>query len=99
MLIIAGDIRMEPRTREMFMDAVAPMVAATVQEPGCRAYAFTLDPTDDTLIRLWELWDDEASLAGHFASPHMAEWQQRSRDLPVVGRDITKYTVADATPL
>lgn len=99
MLIIAGEIRMQPGTRERFFEAVAPMVAATLQEPGCRAYAFTPDPDDAALIRLWELWDDEESLAGHFASTHMAEWRERGRSLPVVSRDIAKYTVADVTPL
>ena len=99
MLIIAGEIRMEPGTRDRFFESVAPMVEATLREPGCRAYAFTPDPNDDDLIRLWELWDDETALAGHFASSHMAEWQERARVLPVAARDIHKYTVADVTRL
>jgi quinol monooxygenase YgiN len=99
MLIIAGEFRMQPGTRDQFFEAVAPMVRDTLTEPGCRAYAFTPDLDDDDLIRLWELWDDEDSLAGHFASAHMAAWQERSAALPVVSRDITKYTVTDASPL
>lgn len=90
---------MQPGTRAQFFEAVAPMVSATLHEPGCRAYAFTPDPDDEDLIRLWELWDDEEALAGHFASTHMAEWQERGRDLPVVGRDLAKYTVAEVEPL
>ncbi len=99
MLIIAGEIRMQPGTRDQFFTAVAPMVDATLTEPGCRAYAFTPDPTDDDLIRLWELWDDEDALAGHVASEHMAAWRERGRDLPVVVRALHKYTVADVSPL
>ena len=99
MLIIAGEIRMQPGTRDQFFEAVAPMVAATLGEPGCRTYAFTPDPDDADLVRLYELWDDEESLAGHMASPHMAEWRQRSATLPVTGRDLHKYTIADAQPL
>jgi quinol monooxygenase YgiN len=99
MLIIAGEFRMEPGTRDLFFEAVAPMVAATLEEPGCRAYAFTPDLDDGDLIRLWELWDDEDALAGHFASTHMAEWRARSDDLPVTSREINKYTVSGVTPL
>lgn len=99
MLIIAGEFRMQPGTRDQFLDAVGPMVEATLTEPGCRAYAFTPDPNEDELIRLWELWDDEAALAGHFASPHMAAWIERSAALPVVSREINKYTVSDVAPL
>jgi quinol monooxygenase YgiN len=99
MLIIAGEVRMQPGTRQQFFEAVAPMVEATLTEPGCRAYAFTPDVVDDDLIRLWELWDDEESLAGHFTSDHMAAWNQRAAGLPVVSRDINKYTVSAVTPL
>ncbi len=99
MLIVAGEIRMQPGTRAQFFEAVAPMVAATLEEPGCRAYAFTPDPDDDELIRLWELWDDQAALDGHVASQHMAEWRERGRDLPVIERDINKYTVIEVAPL
>ena len=99
MLIVAGEFRMQPGTRDRFFEAVAPMVEATLTEPGCLSYAFTPDPNDDDVVRLWELWDDEEALAGHFASEHMAAWRQRAADLPVVGRDVNKYTVSDVTPL
>jgi len=99
MLIIAGEIRMQPGTRQLFFDAVAPMVAATLQEAGCHAYAFTPDPDDDDLVRLYELWDGEESLAGHRASPHMADWRRRGASLPVTSRDLKLYTVSDVRPL
>lgn len=90
---------MQPGTRDVFFEAVAPMVAATLDEPGCRTYAFTPDPDDPDLIRLFELWDDEAALAGHVSSAHMAEWRTRSASLPVVSRDLHKYSVADVERL
>lgn len=99
MLIIAGEFRMQPGTRDQFFDAVAPMVRDTLTEPGCRAYAFTPDLDDSELIRLWELWDDEEALAGHFASAHMATWRERSAALPIVSRDVNKYTISDVAPL
>lgn len=99
MLIIAGEIRMQPGTRDQFFESVAPMVAATLREPGCRTYAFTPDPDDADLIRLYELWDDDESLAGHFASQHMAEWRERGATLPVIERNLHKYTISEASPL
>lgn len=99
MLIIAGEFRMQPGTRQQFFEAVAPMVAATLTEPGCRAYAFSPDLNDSDLIHLWELWDDDEALAGHFASEHMAAWQQRYADLPLASRNVNKYTVSDITHL
>jgi quinol monooxygenase YgiN len=99
MLIIAGEIRMEPGTRDQFFEAVAPMVTATIDEPGCRTYAFAPDPNDADLVRLYELWDDEESLRGHVESQHMADWRARSAKLPVAARNLHKYTISDSTPL
>jgi len=99
MLIIAGEIRMEPGTRDQFFEAVAPMVAATLDEPGCRTYAFTPDPNDGDLVRLYELWDDDDALQGHFESQHMAEWRARSARLPVTARNLHKYTISETTRL
>lgn len=94
MLIVAGTIEVDPDHRDAMFAAVAPMVEATRAEPGCRAYVFSPDPDDPGLVHLYELWDDQAALDAHFASDHMAAWQARSADLPIRGRDITKYLVS-----
>lgn len=99
MLIVAGSITTEDEGREVFLAAVAPMVAATLAEPGCREYAFTSDPNDAHRILLFELWDDQEALDGHFASAHMAQWQRDSKGLPVAGADIKKYTISGVGPV
>lgn len=99
MLIVAGTLQIDPEHREAFFDAVAPMVRSTLAEAGCRTYAFTPDPDDPGLIRLYELWDDQAALDAHFASDHMAAWRQRSSELPITGRDIVKYAISEVERL
>ncbi len=94
MLIVAGTIQVDPEQREAVLAAVAPMVEATRAEAGCRAYVFSPDPGDPAVVQLFELWDDQAALDAHFASDHMAAWQARAADLPIRGRDITKYLVS-----
>ena len=95
MLIVAGTIEVDPAHRDEMFAAVAPMVAATRAEPGCRAYVFSPDVDDPGLVHLFELWDDQAALDAHFASDHMATWRAASADLPITGRDIAKYTIAE----
>lgn len=99
MLIVAGSITTEDGGRAAFLDAVAPMVAATHTEPGCREYVFSPDPDDANRVMLFELWDDQDALDAHFASDHMAEFQRASAGLPVTGRDIKKYTISDVGPV
>ncbi|MDE0189281.1 MAG: putative quinol monooxygenase [bacterium] len=99
MIIVAGTFRMEPGSRVRFLEEVAPMVSATLEEAGCRVYAFTPDPDDPDLIRLYELWDHQEALDQHFGSEHMAAWKERAASLPIMSRDIMCYTVTDARPL
>jgi len=93
MLIIAGTLVTQPGGRAAFLDAVQPMVAATLNEAGCREYAFSPDPNDNTRIMLYELWDDQASLDAHFASDHMAAWQETRKGLALASRYINKYMI------
>lgn len=88
MLVIGGEFRVRPGTRDEFLTAVAPLVAATLQEAGCAVYAFTPDPVDPDLIRLYEEWDGPESLDRHFTSEHMAAWRERSAGLDVVSREV-----------
>lgn len=99
MLIVAGTIEVDPDHRDAMLAAVAPMVTATRAERGCRAYAFSPDPDDPGLVRLFELWDDQAALDAHFASDHMAAWQETAAGLPIRGRDISKYLVSGVADL
>jgi quinol monooxygenase YgiN len=99
MLIIAGSITTEDGHRDAFMSAVAPMVAATLIEPGCRDYVFSPDPDDANRIRLFELWDDQDALDAHFATEHMASFQQALANIAVAGMEIQKYTISDVGPV
>lgn len=99
MLIVAGTLTVDPDHRDQMLESVAPMVEATMAEAGCQDYVFSPDPNDSGLVRLFELWDDEAALAEHFASDHMAAWRARAADLPITSRSIAKYAVSGAEPL
>jgi quinol monooxygenase YgiN len=100
MLIIAGSITTEDEgARDAFFAAVKPMVTATHAEPGCQEYAFSPDPDSSTRIMLFELWDDQAALDAHFATPHMAEFQSKMSGIAVAGMEIKKYTISDVGPV
>jgi quinol monooxygenase YgiN len=49
----------------------APIQMATrTDEAGCHAYCFAVDPSIDTRIQVYELWEDQESLAAHFLHPN-----------------------------
>ncbi len=90
--------------RDAAVTASAPIQQATRdEEAGCHVYCFAADPCVPTRIQVYELWEDEASLAAHFVHPNYiamrdmlvsyrptAAWNRMyltERDEPVYGAD------------
>jgi quinol monooxygenase YgiN len=72
MLIVLAKAQVGEGAMEPAKAAIADMVAASNAEEGCIAYAFTQDVLDPSVLHIVEKWQDEAALAAHFATPHMA---------------------------
>lgn len=72
MIIVAGTVQLDPAHRQANLAAIQTMMAASRAEEGCLAYVFSQDMTDPNLLHLYELWADEAALASHRQSSHMA---------------------------
>jgi quinol monooxygenase YgiN len=96
MLILAGTIRVGAGMREAALLPVLQMVEATRAEPGCLEYSFAFDAVDDHLLRIFEVFVDEAALAAHRASPHMARWRAAMPELGISGRDMSEYQVSSS---
>jgi quinol monooxygenase YgiN len=72
MLIVLAKAQVGEGAMEPAKAAIADMVAASNAEEGCIAYAFTQDVLQPGTLHIVEKWRDEAALAEHFATPHMA---------------------------
>lgn len=72
MIIIAGTLEFASEAaRDGAVAAGRELQEATRRdEPGCLAYVFAADPVRVTVIQVYELWQDEASLAAHFQHPN-----------------------------
>jgi len=72
MLIVLAKAKVGEGAIDKARGAIAEMVAASNAESGCIAYAFTQDLGDPSILHIVEKWQDDAALAAHFATPHMA---------------------------
>jgi quinol monooxygenase YgiN len=98
-LIVAGEIEIDPAQREPAVAAAREMMEATRREPGCLGYTFSADLVDPGRFRIFEEWESQAALDAHFAAPHMAAFQAKVAGLGVRGMRIQKYEIARVGPL
>ncbi|MGH6787341.1 MAG: putative quinol monooxygenase [Novosphingobium sp.] len=91
MILIMGTVRIDPATIAVARPAMAAMVAASNAEDGCEAYAYSQDLLDPGLIHISERWRDRDALAGHFQTPHMAQWRAAIPGLGISDRNLKLY--------
>ena len=93
MIIVAGHLEYADReARDAILAAGAALQRATRdEEPGCVAYCFSADPVVDTRVQVYELWDDQASLAAHFEHPYFQEMRAVFHRFPRTGGEVRKY--------
>jgi quinol monooxygenase YgiN len=95
MIIIAGTIDLaDPTRRDEAMKVAAVLQRKTRdEEPGCQAYVFSADPCVPERICVYELWQDEASLAAHFRHANYLNMREALGKIGLKGADNSKYRV------
>ena len=94
MIIIAGTIDLDPDRRDACVAASTPIQKATRNdEPGCLAYCFAPDPVVDGRIQVYELWEDQASLAAHFVHPNYLNMRKMFGEFGPRKADNKKYRI------
>jgi quinol monooxygenase YgiN len=92
MIIVEGWIRFAEGEIERLADVARTMVAETHKEAGCLHYAFARDLADPRVMRISERWVDDAALAAHFQTPHMAAFNAAISGAKREGGSIKSYT-------
>jgi quinol monooxygenase YgiN len=101
MIIIAGYLEFaDKENRDAAVAAGADAQQATRDdEPGCLAYVFGTDPCEERRMQVYELWDDEATLAAHFVHPNYTAMRTVLRQFDRTGGDISKFRCDLAEPV
>lgn len=99
MLIVLAKCKVGADAAAAAKAAIADMVAASNAESACIAYTFTQDMLDPSVLHIVEKWQDDAALAAHFATPHMAAFGAAIASLDFQVIEAIKYSADDGTPL
>lgn len=99
MLIVLGEAILGEGALEKASDAFAAMLTASRAEEGCIAYSYATDVLDPAKFLIVEKWVDDAALAAHSATPHMAAFRAALADIDITMTQLAKYQADDGTPL
>ena len=99
MLIVLAKAKVGEGAMEPARAAIADMVAASNAEEGCIAYAFTQDVLDPSVLHIVEKWQDDAALAAHFATPHMAAFGAAIAGLDFQVVEALKFHADEGAPV
>ncbi len=99
MIAVLGSFRFPPEAVERARPVMRAVIAATLAEPGCRAYSYAEEIVEPGLFRVMELWDSREALSAHFETPHMREWTEQRIVLGFYDRHIAAYELGPADPL
>lgn len=99
MLIVLAKAKVGEGALDAARGAIADMVAASNAEEGCIAYAFTQDLGDPSILHIVEKWQDDAALAAHFATPHMAAFGAAIAGLDVTIIEAIKFHADEGAPV
>ena len=99
MLIVLAEATLGEGTLETGREAFSAMVTASREEEGCLGYSYAVDILDPSKFIIVEKWVDDAALAFHFQTPHMAAFQQALQGLDLQITELAKYLADDGSPL
>lgn len=99
MIVIAGTVPINPDKKADALAAMRAMSEASQAEEGCISYRFFMNPWDESEVLIFEEWADEAALKAHFATPHMATFNEQIPQYVTGEMSIKRYDVASVSDL
>ncbi len=94
-VIIAGTIRLPPQNLGRARPIMEAVLSASRAEDGCIEYSYAQDVLDPGLIRIFEIWRDQAALDAHLQAEHLRVWRSHWEDLGIHDRKLRPYVLAD----
>jgi quinol monooxygenase YgiN len=94
-LIVAGSFRASKGVTHAVMKAMEAMATASRAEDGCETYSYARDVFDPTLIRVFEIWRDEACFQAHRRAAHLIAWRAKWVDLGLGEAALKTYQIAE----
>ncbi len=93
MIVLSISLRTLPGELPRLRPHIDALVRDSRAEPGCRVYTYAEDLQEPGLLRVFEVYDDDAALQAHRTSAHYAAWFKLTETYPRVERRLFDATL------
>ena len=98
-ILISAVMDLDPQHARTIIEEARPLIEDSLEEPGCEAYSWALDPFHPGRVHVFERWTDEESLASHFKLPAYTEMRRQLRSCGPIKSSSRKYRVNHDEPV
>jgi len=96
MQIIVAEMEAVPERRAELIELLNGLLEPSRAEAGCVSYRYFFDSENENIVHFFELWQDQAAVDFHFATPHFQALGEKLADLIVGGPDLRIYEATAA---
>jgi quinol monooxygenase YgiN len=90
---------MDPSHSERLIREAQPLIEASLEEPGCKAYTWSHDPFVPGRVNVYEQWMSEEALAEHFTLPAYLDMRVHLRSAGAIKSISRKFRVDHDEPV
>ena len=98
-IIITAVFDFPPENIDKIIETSKDLIDGALDEVGCQAYSWTLDPYKPGRIWVMERWETEQSLKDHFDSNWCKDMSANLNASGLLGGDALKYKISKQEPV
>lgn len=99
MIVVHAAFPIKPEKKADAIERIESLVEQSNDESGVLEYHATTDIQDETVIRFFERYEDEAAFAAHSNAEHFQAFEAALPDLLAGEPEIKRFDVESATEL
>jgi len=99
MLAIIARVELAAGDADAYIKAAAPLVAPTLEEPGCQWYAMARDICNPDVIWISEQWESQQALDDHLRTPQIKKFLEVASVLNVLSMEARQYEATSVGPV
>ena len=93
-IVIHVELTLHPEHRDAYLArALQHKENVTENEPGCQRFEVSVEEDNRNVVRLYEVYDDEAAVQHHMHTPYMNAYREETMPM-LVERKLTRAILA-----